>query len=287
MGYDLRCAKSPPYNRPATALPGAVGGGEGGAYYFVVVSDVYVFVRVCRVRPADAVSLGELAFCGLYKVCSADFVESFRAQGGDYELAPFVEHPDFVVVSDHVNVGPSCLRYSRKVFPYAVACQKVQASEFAVAVHTIDVIALEDGGGYAAVEAVGFSFAIADASPHSFGGQFVGVQFEEHRSVIETAYEQVIVAQDGRCDVYDHSRGIHGLSPVDFAGLRVHTDNRVARPADEDSLVRLVDYDRRRIRSVVIEPTPDFFARNFVEGDEAGVVFAADLNDEEIVFYEW
>ena len=78
-----------------------------------------------------------------------------------------------------MDVGPSGFRDGIEVFPDAVAGVEVETSQFAVAVHAVNVIALQNRSRYAAVEAVGFFDVLALSLPDGADGEFVGVKFEQ------------------------------------------------------------------------------------------------------------
>ena len=78
-----------------------------------------------------------------------------------------------------MDVGPACLWDGIEVFPDAVAGVEVETPQFAVAVHAVNVIALQDRSRYAAVQAVGLFDVLALSLPDGADGKFVGVKFEQ------------------------------------------------------------------------------------------------------------
>jgi len=85
----------------------------------------------------------------------------------------------------------------------------------------------------------------------------------------------------------DVLNGCEGMLPVEFSRSRVEAGDAVTGPADEDPFAGLVDDDWRRIGCGVVQCSPFFLPGDFIEGDYAGVVFAADLYYDQTVFNQW
>lgn len=129
-----------------------------------------MFVRISRVGPADPASLAELSLGRLDNFSPADFVESFGREFTDNQLPALVEHPYLVLVPNHVNIGPSGFGYGVEVFPDAISRLQIQTAKLAVAVNAVNVVPLNDGGGYAAMETICIFFAFPYASPDFLDG---------------------------------------------------------------------------------------------------------------------
>ena len=114
-------------------------------------------------------------------------------------------------------------------FPNALAGGGTQAAKLAVAADTIDVVAIEDGGGDQGVQAVGVDFAVAFALPEFEGRLFGKVQ--KHRPVIKGTDEQARVVHDW-CGQVDAIVNLEGLLPVHFASGWVERDYRERMPHD-------------------------------------------------------
>jgi len=69
-----------------------------------------------------------------------------------------------------MNVGPACFGDGFEILPDAVSGVQVKAAKLAVAVQSVNVIALKDGGGYAAMQAFSVSWALTLALPDFFDG---------------------------------------------------------------------------------------------------------------------
>ena len=74
------------------------------------------------------------------------------------------------------------------------------------------------------------------------------------------------------------------MLPVELAGLRIEADDALARDADEHTLPRLLDHDRRGIRNRVVQGPPALLAGDLVERHDGGAVLAADVHDHQIAF---
>ena len=142
--------------------------GQVRAEQLLVVSDVNTLISKGGMGPADAAALVKLSGSWVNKFGPADFVKSFRREFADNKLTALVKHPYFVCILDQVNVCPPSFRDRGKIFPNPVARMQVQASKFAVTINAVNEICLDNRRGYAAMQAVGVSFAGALTLPEFF-----------------------------------------------------------------------------------------------------------------------
>ena len=129
---------------------------------FAVVADVDTPVGEGRMSPHDAARV--LPLGGLDQLGAADFLEPLRGQRGNQQFAALVEHPHPLSVADYMDRAPTGLGDRRQVLPDPIAGPRIQAAQFAIAVHTINVIALEVRRADHRVQGVSFSLA-GSASP--------------------------------------------------------------------------------------------------------------------------
>ena len=83
-----------------------------------------------------------------------------------------------------MNISPSVFGDGIEAFPDSVAGVDVETSKLAVAIDAVDVLALQDGGRYAAMETIGICYAGAFSLPEFFNGEPVGVDFEPSKKLL-------------------------------------------------------------------------------------------------------
>lgn len=136
------------------------------------------------------------------------------------------------------------------------------------------------------MEALGFSFVGALASPDFFDGETVGLNFEQKRAIKEAADEKIIVLEDGGGDVVDIAGCAKWVLPVKLSGQGVEADDSRTGPADQHAFAGLFNNNGRRIRGRVVQCSPFFLSGDFIEGDDAGIFSAADLHYDQVVFHQ-
>jgi len=95
-----------------------------------------------------------------------------------------------------VNVGPAGFGHGVEALPYAVAGEQIKAAEFAVTVNTVNVIALDDRSGYAAMQAFSIFCIFALLLPDFFDGEPLRIEFQQERAVKETADKEIIIFEN-------------------------------------------------------------------------------------------
>ena len=76
--------------------------------------------------------------------------------------------------------------------------------------------------------------------------------------------------------------GSEGLLPIKLSRIWVEADDMLSGPANKHAFAGLFDDDGRGIGGLVIEGPPFFLSSDFVKGDDAGVVTAADLDYDKV-----
>ena len=125
-------------------------------------------------------------------------------------------------VADHVNRRPAGLRHGAQVFPDALAVAGVEAAQFPVTVHAINIVAFHVRRADHGVQGIGVTLAAAVPPPKCLDPRLVLAELEHQRAVEEAGHEKAITLDDRRGDV-DH----HSLARTDAA-------KRLCRKPDRD-----------------------------------------------------
>ena len=110
-----------------------------------------------------------------------DLLITLRRQPGDEQVALLIEQKEAVALRRQEGVGPAHgflpRPGGREVRPHALAVLHVQATQFAVAVHAIDAVALDERGGHDGVQFVRLVglFSSPFAAPQFLRQQLVAV----------------------------------------------------------------------------------------------------------------
>jgi len=168
--------------------------------------------------PAHPAAFAELPLGRLDKLCPADLPESPGPQRADNQLAPLVEHPDFVLLLHNMNIRPAVSRNGIQILPDAVARLQVQAAKLAVTIDAVDIVAQQHGSRYAAMKTVGICLACALSPPDLFDGELIRIDFridfQQKRAVIKTADKEVVVPKDRRSDPDNHFARNKWMPPI-------------------------------------------------------------------------
>ncbi len=109
--------------------------------------------------PANAATLAQLSLGRLDNLGPLSLIQPFGREHSDREFCALVEHPYRIFRPHHVDVCPAGFGHSFQILPNAATGVRIQAVKFAVTVHAMNVIALNDGSRNAAMETVGVSLA--------------------------------------------------------------------------------------------------------------------------------
>ena len=210
---------------------------------------------------------------------------ALRREPREDQVAGVVVDEVAVAVPHEERGAPARLRGHLAAHPEPPSRPRVQAAQFAVAAHAVDVVADDQRGRDQGVQAVGLirHLAAAAALPQHRRGRPIRVEPHHHRAVVELRDQQVAAAPHrGR----DRHAGAHlpFLLPVDRAGLRIERDERRRVPDDElPRAARLVD-DRLAVAHLPdhVDRAPELLAGPLVEGDDQRVRLAADDGDQPV-----
>ena len=156
-----------------------------------VVTGKHTLVGKGGVGPDDGAA--RVGGGGFEELCAAEFFVAFRGESGDDEVALFIGEEEAVGVFNQEGIRPAdgfVTRGGGEGFPETLAGVELQAAEFAIAAHAVDVTVLDKGRAHEAVQCVGLLFAKAFAFPLQRGSRLCGFEFEALRTSVKGAEQK-------------------------------------------------------------------------------------------------
>src|SRR5262249_3054375 len=224
-----------------------------------------------RVRPDDVAA--ERHAGRRNELRAADLLVPLTVQFRDDQFALLVEEEVLVAVSGQEGGGGvGVLRAGRGGVgrPQALAGLEVHGHERARLIDALNRFALDERGNVDGADAL-----VARAAPYDLRAGLVSPQFDQGRSVVQAADEQVVADLDGRHDRHAVVR-YERDGPVLLAGVGVEADDGGGVPDDQLFLAADVDEARAAVAGLLdVEGLPELLAGGGVETDD-GAALAAD-----------
>ena len=134
--------------------------------------------------------------------------------------------PEPVFLLNQKGVPPAALPRRLEGLPQPLAVQRVEASQLAVAAHTVNVRSIEHRGAHDRVQSIRPDLTARLPAPHHFGRGPIGRYFEHQGPVVKRCQEEPVSYLPRLCDAQPESnrkryrpdllarRGLHGCHPL-------------------------------------------------------------------------